>query len=99
MASAEGYLVKRLWLQPGARLSLQRHCHRCEHWVVVQGDGVIESRGERLEAAPGVTLTIPAMAVHRATAGPCGLMIVEVQRGDALDEGDIERFADDYGRV
>jgi mannose-6-phosphate isomerase-like protein (cupin superfamily) len=99
LASARGYLIKRLWLLPSSRISLQRHHHRCEHWVVVEGDGVLECGGGRLTAAPGVTLTIPTRAVHRASAGDRGLVIVEIQRGDDLNDDDIERFADDYGRV
>lgn len=99
LASARGYLIKRLWLFPSSRISLQRHHHRCEHWVVVEGNGVLECEGGQLSASPGVTLTIPTRAIHRASAGDHGLMIVEIQRGDDLNDDDIERFADDYGRV
>ncbi|CAK6691979.1 MULTISPECIES: phosphomannose isomerase type II C-terminal cupin domain [unclassified Synechococcus] len=99
LISAKGYLIKRLWLHPSSRISLQRHHHRSEHWVVVEGDGVLECEGGQLSASPGVTLTIPKRAVHRASAGEQGLMIVEVQRGDDLNDDDIERFADDYGRL
>lgn len=98
-ASTEPYLVKRLWIHPGARISLQRHRHRCEHWVVVAGSGLLECDGASHVAAPGTTLLIPAGAVHRAGAGDAGLLIIEVQRGELLSEEDIERFADDYGRV
>jgi mannose-6-phosphate isomerase-like protein (cupin superfamily) len=91
--------VKRLWIAPRCRISLQRHHHRSEHWVVVQGQGVLECGDERFEAEPGTTLCVPVGALHRAGAGPEGLLIVEVQRGEQLREDDIERIADDYGRV
>lgn len=98
-AAATPYLVKRLWIHPGARISLQRHRHRCEHWVVVAGSGLLECDGASHAAAPGSTLLIPAGAIHRASAADAGLLIIEVQRGELLSEEDIERFADDYGRV
>jgi len=94
-----GYLVKRLWIEPGRRISRQRHRQRCEHWVVVAGSGLLECAEAQLAAGSGTTLEIPVGAVHRASAGPEGLLIIEVQRGERLCEDDIERFADDYGRV
>ena len=94
-----GYVVKRLWIAPRCRISLQRHHHRSEHWVVVAGHGVLECGDERIAAQPGTTLFVPVGAIHRACAGADGVLIVEVQRGDELREDDIERVADDYGRV
>ncbi len=67
--------------------------------MVVAGEGVIESDGQRLDAAAGLSLFLPCGCVHRAAAGATALEIIEVQRGDVLREDDIERFADDYGRV
>jgi mannose-6-phosphate isomerase len=93
------YRVKRLCIRAGQRLSLQRHHHRCEHWVVVAGCGLLECAGTLSEAAAGTTLFIPLGAVHRATATSADLVIVEVQRGASLSEDDIERLADDYGRI
>jgi mannose-6-phosphate isomerase len=97
--AAGGYLVKRLWVNPGSRISLQRHQHRCEHWLVVAGSGTLECDGESLEATVGTSLFVPQGAIHRASAGARGLLIIEVQRGLELREEDIERFEDDYGRV
>jgi mannose-6-phosphate isomerase len=97
--AGEGYLVKRLWLSPGRRLSLQRHHHRCEHWVVVNGEGVLTLEDTRLSAERGTTLFVPEGARHRAEAGSTALEIVEVQRGSSLSEADIERFEDDFGRI
>ena len=99
LGRGEQYLVKRLWIAPGCRISLQRHRHRCEHWVVVAGGGVLESGGVATVAAVGTTLFIAREAIHRASAGADGLAIIEVQRGAVLQESDIERFADDFGRA
>jgi mannose-6-phosphate isomerase len=98
-ASGAGYCVKRLWLEPRGRISLQRHHHRSEDWVVAAGSGLLECGEARIEARPGVTLAVPQGAMHRACAGAEGLLIIEVQRGSELREDDIERFADDYGRA
>ena len=91
--------MKRLWLHAGRRISLQRHRHRCEHWVVVAGQGTVECDGQQLSAAAGTTVFIPVGGLHRATAGAEALEIIEVQRGSLLSEEDIERFDDDFGRV
>lgn len=99
LTDGEGYRVKRLMIGAGRRISLQRHQHRCEHWVVVAGDGLLDCDGQQLAASAGVTLFIPRGAIHRASAGSEDLLIVEVQRGDSLSEADIERFEDDFGRV
>jgi mannose-6-phosphate isomerase-like protein (cupin superfamily) len=98
-AVGSGYGVKRLWIDPNARISLQRHLHRSEHWVVVAGSGLLECGEEATAAQPGASLVVPVGAIHRASAGAEGLLIIEVQRGDQLREDDIERLADDYGRV
>lgn len=99
LAQGPGYQVKRLWIQSGRRISLQRHQHRCEHWVVVAGCGELELEGQAMPAGIGSTLFVPRAAWHRASAGPEDLLIVEVQRGADLREDDIERIADDFGRV
>ncbi|MFM2079840.1 MAG: hypothetical protein RLZZ219_522 [Cyanobacteriota bacterium] len=98
LGSGEGYLVKRLCIRAGQRISLQRHRHRLEHWVVVSGSGELECDGQRLRADPGTTLLVPCGSVHRASAAGEDLLIVEVQRGSLLSEDDIERLADDYER-
>ena len=112
LVEGPGYRVKRLHLDPHQRLSRQRHQHRLEHWLVVQGRGSVELNGaapeDQTPAAPhsrtqplepGSSLVIPPLTIHRAAAGSEGLEIIEVQRGPLLREDDIERFADDYGRV
>ncbi|MEB3321374.1 MAG: phosphomannose isomerase type II C-terminal cupin domain [Synechococcaceae cyanobacterium] len=99
LAEGPGYRVKRLRIEAGLRLSRQRHHHRSEHWVVVAGEGTAELEGRPLALLPGSTLLIPLGAVHRAAAGAAPLEIIEVQRGALLREDDIERLADDFGRV
>jgi mannose-6-phosphate isomerase len=99
LATGEGYLVKRLWIAPGRRISLQRHHHRSEHWVIVGGGGTVEIDGREQPVQPGDALLVPLGSVHRASAAGDGLAIVEVQRGEQLREDDIERLADDYGRL
>ena len=99
LGAGEGYLVKRLCIQAGHRISLQRHHHRLEHWVVVAGDGQLECDGQRVAAAPGTSLLVPCGAIHRASAGSADLLIIEVQRGAHLSEDDIERLQDDYQRA
>ena len=99
LGSGEGYRVKRLWIRAGQRISLQRHRHRSEHWVVVAGNGTLECDGRVRKASPGTALEVPCGAVHRAAAGSADLLIVEVQRGELLREDDIERLADDYQRL
>ncbi|MFN7899097.1 MAG: phosphomannose isomerase type II C-terminal cupin domain [Synechococcaceae cyanobacterium] len=100
LAEGSDYRVKRLYLHPGRRISLQRHGHRSEHWVVVNGSGLLTCDGDILAAIPGTALFIPVAAIHRAEAhaDADGLEIIEVQRGSVLREDDIERFEDDYGR-
>lgn len=95
----EGFLVKRITVNPGASLSLQRHQHRAEHWVVVRGSAEItcENVIQRLEA--NQSFYIPIGDKHRLTnPGTKMLEIIEVQTGDLLSEDDIERFDDVYGR-
>jgi len=99
LGSGEGYLVKRLCIHAGQRISLQRHRHRLEHWVVVSGNGLLHCDGEDVPASPGCTLLVPCGAIHRASAGSEDLLIVEVQRGHDLREDDIERLEDDYQRI
>jgi mannose-6-phosphate isomerase len=98
LASGESYQVKRLHLEPNQRFSLQRHQQRSEQWLVLDGQGVVQLGAEDIMVQPGQVLAVPLACVHRASAGPEGLEILEVQRGVVLREEDIERLEDDYGR-
>ena len=92
--------VKRLVVEPGHRLSLQRHQRRSEHWVVVQGTAAIVCGEESRVLHENESAFIPVGCAHRLeNPGSRPLHLVEVQVGDYLGEDDIERLADDYGRT
>jgi len=99
LAVGEGYLIKRIHIEPGARLSLQRHRHRSEQWLILGGQGRVRIGEQERAVRSGDALVVPLGAVHRAAAGSGGLDILEVQRGEHLSEEDIERLEDDYGRL
>jgi len=98
LGQGQGYLLKRLCVGAGRRISLQRHHHRSEHWVVVAGSGWVEVDGHSVSCSVGTAITVPCGSVHRVTAAAADLVIIEVQLGELLSESDIERLADDYGR-
>jgi mannose-1-phosphate guanylyltransferase/mannose-6-phosphate isomerase len=96
----ERFQVKRLMIKPGARLSLQLHRRRAEHWVVVSGQAKVTRGEEELLLGPNQSTYIPLGTRHRLeNAGAEALYVIEVQSGDYLGEDDIERFADDYRRT
>lgn len=95
-----GFQVKELTVLPGAQLSLQRHQHRAEHWVVTNGEADVTVNSEVSRLGVQQSVIIPQGAVHRlANPGATPLTVVEVQFGSYLGEDDIERLADDYGRI
>jgi len=99
LASGEGYLVKVLSVLPGAILSLQSHNHRSENWTIVQGMARITLDGETLDKVTGEGVHVPVNSLHRIeNPGTEVLRIVEVQMGAVLDESDIIRYEDNYGR-
>jgi mannose-6-phosphate isomerase len=92
--------VKRITVDPGGRLSYQRHEHRSEHWVVVSGQAQVTLDGVDQLLEPGHSIDIPRGSAHRVmNPGADELVIVEVQLGDYFGEDDIIRLSDDYGRV
>ena len=94
------YKVKRIVVQPGKRLSLQRHRRRQEHWFFLQGQGVVTVDGDERAVAAGHAVDIPRGAAHRLhNCGGDLLVFIEVQTGDYFGEDDIERLEDDYGRA
>ena len=99
LLSGPGYKLKRLLVRQGRRLSLQRHRHRSENWTVVAGTGQLLCDDRLLDAKAGSTFHIPCGSIHRASGGPGDLLIIEVQHGSTLEESDIERLEDDFGRV
>jgi mannose-6-phosphate isomerase len=100
LEEGEGYKVKRLVVQPGHRLSLQRHRHRAEHWVVVEGSPRVWVGRERRRLRARQSVTVPRGAWHRIeNPGHVPTVIIEVQYGPYLGEDDIIRKHDDYGRT
>ncbi len=93
------FKVKRIQVKPGASLSLQKHHHRAEHWVVVKGTAEITNGETTVLLTENQSTYIPLGAVHRlANPGTIPLEIIEVQSGSYLGEDDIVRFEDSYGR-
>ena len=94
------YKVKSIHVNPGASLSLQKHYHRAEHWVVVEGTAKVEVDGKETLIYENQSTYIPLGAVHRlSNPGRVPLRIVEVSSGTYLGEDDIERYEDNYGRI
>src|SRR3989337_2973685 len=92
--------VKRIVVNPGARLSLQKHHHRCEHWVIVQGIAKVINGDITLILEENQSTYIPQNNLHRIeNIGKIPLEIIEVEIGDYLEEDDIVRYEDDFGRV
>jgi mannose-1-phosphate guanylyltransferase/mannose-1-phosphate guanylyltransferase/mannose-6-phosphate isomerase len=95
----ERFQVKRLTVLPGARLSLQKHFHRAEHWVVVNGTALVTRENEQILLRENESIYIPLGAVHRLeNPGKLPLNLIEVQSGSYLGEDDIVRVDDMYGR-
>lgn len=94
------FKVKRIQVKPKASLSLQKHHHRAEHWIVIAGTATIINGDKVLTLTENQSTYIPRGEVHRLTnPGTIPLEIIEVQTGSYLDEDDIVRFEDDYGRT
>ncbi|MCA3263539.1 MAG: mannose-1-phosphate guanylyltransferase/mannose-6-phosphate isomerase [Telmatospirillum sp.] len=97
--AGERFQVKRLTVKPGAKISLQKHAHRAEHWVVVSGVARVTRDAETLDLQENMSTYIPVGCVHRLeNPGTELLHIIEVQSGGYLGEDDIVRFEDSYGR-
>ncbi len=95
----DGYQVKRITVAPGEKLSLQYHHKRAEHWVVTQGQAVVQIGDDEFETGPGQYRFIPLGEKHRLTnIGADELVLIEVQVGSYLGEDDIVRLDDIYGR-
>jgi mannose-1-phosphate guanylyltransferase/mannose-6-phosphate isomerase len=96
----ERFKVKRIQVNPGASLSLQKHHHRAEHWVVVKGTAEITNADQVILLTENQSTYIPLGEVHRlANPGTIPLEIIEVQSGSYLGEDDIVRLEDTYGRT
>jgi len=92
--------VKHIMVRPGAKLSLQMHHHRAEHWVVVHGTAKVVRGNEEMMLGEDQSTYIPVGTAHRLeNPGRIPLHLIEVQSGSYLGEDDIVRFDDTYGRV
>ncbi len=96
----ERHKTKRIVVKPGAKLSVQKHHHRAEHWVVVKGTALVTKGGETLLLSENESTYIPLGVIHcLENPGVVPLEMVEVQSGSYLGEDDIVRFQDKYGRT
>lgn len=96
----ERYQVKRIRVKPGARLSLQRHFHRSEHWIVVHGTAEVVRNAETVLVHENESIFLPIGATHRlSNPGRIDLELIEVQTGSYLGEDDIVRLEDAYNRL
>ena len=98
--AGDRFQVKRITVKPGGRLSLQKHYHRAEHWVVVHGTAIVQRGEERMIVRENESVYIPIGTEHRLeNPGKLPLQLIEVQSGPYLGEDDIVRVADSYGRT
>ena len=98
--AGQRFQVKRILVKPGASLSLQKHHHRAEHWIVVSGTAEVTCGERKILLTENQSTYIPLGEVHRlANPGKVPLEIIEVQSGAYLGEDDIVRFDDKYGRT
>jgi mannose-1-phosphate guanylyltransferase/mannose-6-phosphate isomerase len=101
LASGPGYRVLRLWIEPGAKLSLQTHEHRSEHWIVVRGTARIRIGAATRLVPEHESVFIPARELHRLeNASDKDLLeVIEVDVGSYVGEDDLKRYVDAYGRA
>jgi len=97
--SSERFQVKRITVKSGEKLSLQKHHHRAEHWIVVNGTARVTCGDKQFLLSENESTYIPIGEIHRLeNPGKIPLELIEVQSGTYLGEDDIERFDDKYGR-
>jgi mannose-6-phosphate isomerase-like protein (cupin superfamily) len=95
-----GVWVKRVEVDPGSRLSLQKHNHRSEKWIIVSGEGLVVVNNLTVTVASGSVVDIPVRVLHRmANMGKEPLVFIEVACGEKLTEEDIIRLQDDFDRI
>ena len=100
LIQGERFQVKRIVVSPGSELSLQKHFHRAEHWVVVNGTALVTRDDETMLMRENESVYLPLGCVHRLeNPGKIPLMLIEVQSGAYLGEDDIVRLDDVYNRT
>lgn len=98
--AGDGFCVKRICVTPGNILSLQLHHFRSEHWIIVKGEAVVTLGEEKLTKRANESVYIPDETKHRIQNDTNENMeFIEIQTGENLDENDIVRLEDSYGRV
>ncbi|HYZ30947.1 MAG TPA: mannose-1-phosphate guanylyltransferase/mannose-6-phosphate isomerase [Crenalkalicoccus sp.] len=100
LIQGDRFQVKKIQVRPGHKLSLQKHFHRAEHWVVVNGTAVVQRDADSILLRENESVYLPLGCVHRLeNPGMIPLTLIEVQSGAYLGEDDIVRFEDTYGRA
>jgi len=98
--AGDGFCVKRIRVTPGNILSLQSHSHRAEHWIIVKGEALVTLGDKKMIKKADESIYIPVGIKHRIQNDTDRMMeFIEIQTGDDLDENDIIRYEDSYGRV
>ena len=96
----KGFCVKHITVNPGEILSLQLHHFRAEHWIIIAGEATITLGEMEIDKKTGESVYIPVETKHRIQDKSTSVMeFIEIQIGDNLDENDIVRFEDRYGRI
>ncbi len=94
------YKIKRVVVNPGEKISLQKHSHRSEHWVIVRGTAKIAIGDQEIFVHENESAYVPKSTLHRLeNEGKIPVEMIEVQNGEYLEEDDIERFSDEYDRI
>jgi mannose-1-phosphate guanylyltransferase/mannose-1-phosphate guanylyltransferase/mannose-6-phosphate isomerase len=100
LIQGDRFQVKKISVRPGQKLSLQKHFHRAEHWVVVNGTAIVQRDAESILLRENESVYLPLGCVHRLeNPGMIPLTLIEVQSGAYLGEDDIVRIEDTYGRA
>ena len=100
LEEGDKYVVKKIIVNPGAKLSLQSHKFRSEHWIIAQGEAEVTVNEVTKNFKENEKIFIPALSKHRLTNNKSTkLIVIEMWYGDKLDENDIERYEDIYGRT
>lgn len=98
--AGDSFCVKKITVTPGAKLSLQSHNFRAEHWIIVKGQAIVTLGEDKLIKKQNEAIYIPERTKHRIQNNTTDILeFIEVQTGENLDENDIIRYEDSYGRV
>jgi len=100
LETGPSFKAKRIWVEPGHRLSYQKHLQRSEHWVLIGGKAKVTLDGNEIFLKAGEAIDIPQDSAHRIENISENLLsLIEIQMGQNLSENDVIRLEDDYGRT